>query len=396
MQPAAVTLADVLRARDERVARQADFLRRYGWALISFTMNIPGPVKCDPDIERAFMVGVEQVRALLGKQHYDDHEAKIIVAPTGCEMLWAVDADPTALKRQLMTIEDEHPLGRLFDMDVITPEGKHISRRQERPCLICGQPVRACARSRAHSAEELFAKVKGIIADHFAKVHLLRIGVYATEALLHEVLTTPKPGLVDKLDSGAHDDMDLQTFLRSLEALAPYFEFCAHIGAEGADPLILQQAGLNAERLMYKTVGVNTHKGAIFSMGILCCAAGAVGEGASLDAVLNKAASLGQCYLDQMKQSPPTDTGGGQQYLRYGLTGARGEAAAGFPSVRNISLPVLQAALAEGLSENDAGVRALMSLIAHVQDSNVIRRAGMEGQRWVTGAAHIGTRLHRG
>ena len=85
-----------------------------------------------------------------------------------------------------------------------------------------------------------------------------------------------------------------------------------------------------------------------------------------------------------MKKAPPADTGGGQQYLRYGLTGARGEAAAGFPSVREIALPAYEEALREGRSQEDAGLHALLHLIAHVQDSNIIRRAGMEGQQWAS------------
>ena len=72
---------------------------------------------------------------------------------------------------------------------------------------------------------------------------------------------------------------------------------------------------------MLAAAHANTHKGAIFSLGILCHAAGSCGEGASLDAVLQKAAQTGSVYLRQMQQTRPDKTGGEQQYLRYGLTG---------------------------------------------------------------------------
>ena len=77
-----------------------------------------------------------------------------------------------------------------------------------------------------------------------------------------------------------------------------------------------------------------------------------------------------------MKSSPDAATGGEQQYLRYGLTGARGEAASGFATARSVALPLLEE------NAQDAGLHALLALMAQVQDSNIIRRAGMEGQQW--------------
>lgn len=384
MEP--VTLADVLRARDRRAARQAELLRR-GCTVVSFTMNIPGPVKTDPDIERAFREGAALIDWQLPQLDAAVLCREETVAPTGCEALWAVDADPAALKERLCAIENDHPLGRLFDMDVIAPDGTHLSRGHERPCLICDQPARACARSRAHSVEQLFAAVKGIIDDHDRTRLCEDIRTCAVRALLHEAVTTPKPGLVDAENTGAHDDMDLATFRRSIIALGPYFLQCARIGAAGADPRALQQAGVEAEQTMLAAVGVNTHKGAIFSLGILCCAAAQAGRGASGDEILRHAAALGQVYLADMTAACPGRTGGEQQYLRYGLTGARGEAAAGFPSVREIALPAYEAALQAGKSWEDAGLHALLHLIARVQDSNIIRRAGMAGQQWASAQA---------
>ena len=83
-----------------------------------------------------------------------------------------------------------------------------------------------------------------------------------------------------------------------------------------------------------------------------------------------------------MKAGGSRRTGGENQYLQYGLTGARGEAASGFESVRAIALPAVEKAIEGGSSLQDAGLCALMQLIRHVQDSNIIRRAGMEGQRF--------------
>lgn len=378
-----VTVADMLAARDARVARQAGFHQRHGTSLVSFTMNIAGEIKVDADIRRAFGEGVRRIQRELARMHAPVRAFEEQTPFTGCEALWAVDADANLLKGRMQQIEESCALGRLFDIDVIDADGTHLSRENERPCLICGGPVRACARSRAHSAPALFQRAHEIIDDHFRTAFVCRIGEMAQKALLFEALVTPKPGLVDCHNSGAHRDMDLFSFASSACTLRPYFEACVRIGMDGANPAQLQYAGMQAEDAMLTSAGVNTHKGAIFALGILCCAAGCCGEGSGLDAILAKAAELGDYFLRQMTASGKGETGGEQQFRRYGLTGARGEAASGFRSVREIALPVLEKYLAGGSSLQHAGKAALLALMAHVMDSNIIRRGGMDAQRWV-------------
>jgi hypothetical protein len=215
----------------------------------------------------------------------DAHEK---IAFTGCEQLWAVDADAEILKREMTLIEDMDELGRLFDIDVLDTNGVKLSRDSrgiERTCLICGGPVRACARSRAHTADELFARAHQVIDGYFLKADASRIAMAAQRALLTEAIVTPKPGLVDRENSGAHTDMDLFTFADSACVLRDYFEKCAGTGLAAGDtePDVLFEKlryhGLNAEEQMLgMTHGVNTHKGALFSLGILCCAAGMPGD----------------------------------------------------------------------------------------------------------------------
>lgn len=382
-----VEVADVLRARDERLCRQWELLKKNNAPLVSFTMNIAGSIKNDPNIERAFALGTKRIRRQLERMSAPVLEERELRAYTGCEAIWAVKADPILLKEKMRRIEEEDPLGRLFDIDVIGADGGHFSRSEERKCLICAQPARICARSRAHSAQELYDKAQAIIAEHFQDAFARKMAEYAQKALLREALTTPKPGLVDRENSGAHRDMDLFSFADSACALRDYFEMCVRIGFDGADFARLQHAGVRAEEKMLRTAGANTHKGAIYSLGILCCALGFCGEGASLKSVLAKAAELGQASLAQLKAVDAAQTGGEEQFLRYGLTGARGEAASGFASVEKIALPALEGALFEGKSLNDAGLCALLALMAEVWDSNVIRRAGLEEQKWVMAQA---------
>ena len=101
------------------------------------------------------------------------------------------------------------------------------------------------------------------------------IGRAAIRALYAELALHPKPGLVSPLDSGSHDDMDMTTFMRSLFALRGYYRDIAAAGARGADFAMLQALGIAAERRMLAaTGGVNTHRGAIFGLGLLTAAAG--------------------------------------------------------------------------------------------------------------------------
>jgi len=169
-------------------------------------------------------------------------------------------------------LETARPAGRLLDLDVIGIDGEKLSRGTPRACLVCGGPAGPCARSRAHGLSAVREATESLLRD-FA---VSRLGELAVEALIFEVDLTPKPGLVDRRNSGAHRDMDRAMFHRSARALESYFRQAVLLGMERSDCMpALQAAGLAAEETMLAaTGGVNTHKGAIFSMGILACAAG--------------------------------------------------------------------------------------------------------------------------
>ena len=399
-----VTVADVLSARDARVERQERMRAEHGLALISFTMNIAGEVKRDAWIERAFFEGVRRIEAALSEAGIPVAAREQTLAFTGCEEIWAVDAPAEELKARMCAIEEADALGRLFDIDVIDADGRKLERMTERRCLICGKPVRACARSRAHSVRELSERAHGIIFDFLDEKRATEIGALAHRALIREANVTPKPGLVDRENSGAHRDMDLKLFIKSADALRPWFADCARIGLELRDAAPeqvfarLRARGIEAEKAMYAaTGGVNTHKGALFSLGVLCCAAAMAGEGAGVPAILDRAAMLAQPSLDDLTALRPEDahTGGEVQYLDSGRTGVRGEAAAGFPHARDCGLPALREGLRRGKAGglqgdalfNHACLHALLALMARVEDSNILRRSGPEALRSVQARA---------
>lgn len=378
-----VLWTEILAAREERAARQTSFLRQFRVPLVSFTMNIAGPVKTSPLIRRAFEFGLAQLETALAGCILS---REIKHAVTGDECLMAVSMDAAELKTICTSIEDGTPMGRLFDMDVLDADGNKLDRKTERGCIVCGAPGRGCASRRVHSVEELQEATINMISAHF-------IAEAAVAALIEEVRTTPKLGLVDLRNNGSHSDMDVPMFFKSAEALRPYFRQCAAIGRTSSDPFPqLREAGIEAERTMYAaTVGVNTHKGAIYTLGILCAAAGRLlhrsNEPVTVEDLLTCCAEIAGDAAKADLEHSTADTAGLRLYRELGIPGIRGEMAAGLPSIKNISLPAFRNAIANGLSRNEAGAVTLLHLIAHVDDTNLWHRGGPDGAAFAAQAA---------
>lgn len=396
----AVTLMEMLNAREARAMRQQQLLEEYRLPVISFCLNIAGPVKNSPVLRRAFREGLERLACALLAQRLDVVAWEEVDVPTGCEALWVVRGDGRAVKELCVELEDRDPLGRLFDLDVLDPVSGKWDRTQlgqpPRKCLVCGKEGKGCASRRLHTVEELQKATQAILEDYFAQKDQQVLGALAAKALLYEVCTTPKPGLVDRSNNGSHRDMDVFTFLDSTTALLPYFAEAVRLGMETRDLppqetfRRLRQAGAAGERAMFRaTGGVNTHKGAVFTLGTVCAAAGrlwtAAGFSKDLDATL---ALCGEMSAQAVQEDfaairrSQAHTVGQRLYLEQGLEGIRGELSRGLPAVAQIGLPTLRARLAAGDSLEQAGVQVLLALMAQVVDTNLIARGGLEGQRW--------------
>jgi len=209
----------------------------------------------------------------------------------------------------------------------------------------------------------------------------------ATMALLQEVSATPKPGLVDRHNTGAHTDMNFCTFCVSALALYPYFGKFIRYGIEhcGGDPSAflsdIRPIGLDAENAMFRaTGGVNTHKGAVFSVGILCTAYGYLYGNRTpflleqLSRVCSRIAAPALADFIQA-DSVSASTFGFRLYVKTGITGIRGEAARGFPLVFFTSVPVMRRLLSQGYSLNDSGIISLVHIMAELIDTNIIHRS---------------------
>jgi triphosphoribosyl-dephospho-CoA synthase len=216
------------------------------------------------------------------------------------------------------------------------------------------------------------------VADHVA-------GVAAT-ALLAELETWPKPGLVSHVDAGSHTDMDACTFRASVAAISPFFGRMTLAGAAGSGMDALRTIGLEAERAMLEeTGGANTHRGAIFALGLLCAATGtcwsASAPGQPLWGPDILGATVRRRWGSAILCGPiPLHSHGTDALLRFGAGGARAEAAAGFPHALEIGLPALQLgrALAPGDPEA-ARIQSFFAILASVEDTNLLHRGGGAG-----------------
>ena len=220
------------------------------------------------------------------------------------------------------------------------------------------------------------------------------IGEYAERALLTELLLTPKPGLVDRRNSGAHRNMDFQTFLASTRAIGKWFPRFVQIGLASAEVpacdflAMVRPAGVSCESDMFRaTKGVNTHKGGIFSLALLCGATGRLlGLGLPLEreSICTEVARICAGLVErELGHISTARTAGERIYLHHGLSGARGEAASGFATARTIALPVYERLRLHGVREETALLQVLLHLLATNGDTNVVSRGGLAGLEYV-------------
>ncbi|AUH00341.1 triphosphoribosyl-dephospho-CoA synthase CitG [Prodigiosinella confusarubida] len=217
------------------------------------------------------------------------------------------------------------------------------------------------------------------------------VSVLAEEALLRELELTPKPGLVDRDNNGSHRDMDHRLFQKSIDAISPWFqifteqgELYAHLPVDQQLQL-LRPLGMDCEQAMFAaTGGVNTHKGGVFSLGLLCFAAGRLqtqGQWLSCERLCDEVSKMRQGLVARElvgRNESDMATAGERLFRRYGLRGARGEAESGFATVRHHVLPFWNQE-----TEMRQLHSALLRLMAVNLDSNLVSRGGPDGLAFV-------------
>ena len=360
-----VSLKDMLDAREHRQEVQRMLLSEHHLPVISFTLNIVGPVKVFPLALRTFHEGIRLIETQCHAWKIPIIATYSTTSHTGHEYFWAVDGDVRFIKEHLCLLEDSVALGRLFDIDVIQTDGMKISRTDlgfsTRKCLICNQEAFVCSRARTHSVKELLEQECQIMTNYFAKQHARKLSSLSMQALVYEVSVTPKPGLVDRNNTGAHQDMDIFTFEASAVSLNHYFEQFALCGIEnGHEPFSRIFSRLRSLGYMY-----------------------ANHIPYSPDTLLKINRKLVADVLEDFNDVTVENarTNGERLYALYGMKGARGEALSGYHTVLKKALPVLKHQLDRGLSLNDAGAVTLLYIMAHSEDTNIVNRSSYHSMK---------------
>lgn len=158
-----VSLEAMLWAREKRVWRQQRLNQQFHQPLIAFTMNIPGEYKAGLEINRGFDLGLDALIKALDGEKFPRLHQEIFYLITGPEAYLVTVGDSRRIKMATVALEEGHPLGRLFDMDVITPNRQKVGREElglgPRKCLLCDEDARVCARSHRHRLVELQKKM---------------------------------------------------------------------------------------------------------------------------------------------------------------------------------------------------------------------------------------------
>lgn len=391
-----VSLESLLEAREQRAFLQQKCLEDYQQTVLSLTLLAVGGVKKNALLDVIFAKALQNLTALFTQLKIQPTVEFIRPLETGHEAIFVLPIDAVELKRATIALEDSSPLARLWDIDVIDSAGHLLSRTEldcpPRPCLLCSQDAKSCARSRKHSVAEILAEMQSRVqASEFAE----QIANLIYQALLKEARLSPKPGLVDSLNNGAHSDMNLATFEQSALALRPFwgqFVLEGMLTANLPTSQILAKIrplGVKAEQAMFAaTQNVNTHKGAIFAFGLIATAVGRLVQqgiqekrGASrltIAEICQTVADFTQGLTQELANYPEHFplTAGVQLYREFGLTGARGEAENGFTLVQEV-LQNLE--LYQSISEPHRLQIALLLLMGKNPDTNVVHRAGMAG-----------------
>ncbi len=435
----------ILARREQRQHEQVTLAARTGCPVVSMTVVSPGPDKNDPDARYAAATAAVALAGLLAGRGWQLCGGHRISADTGPERLLAVAADPYQLKRALIDLEDHHRLGRLWDLDLVAgldpagrPQilGRSALGEPPRRCLVCDRAAADCARAARHRLDQVLA-ARSALAGAARLGQADAAAELGVRAMLVEARLTPKPGLVDRLGTGSHRDLDLALLERSAETLRPWLARCWLVGAEQPGqtaPLV--SLGIRAEQAMTEaTGGVNTHRGALFGLGLLIAALGWDDSGAPLpppastadadpcpdpiiaipapatpdpdpatasaprlagllvDAdrlarIRARAAALARPLLRSWpEQAARSGSHGAAAYRDHGSSGARGEAASGFATAAEVGLVAYRQRLHRYGDPPDALRWALVAMMAVTCDTNLLSRGGGAGLRYVQGWA---------
>ncbi|MCF7930666.1 MAG: citrate lyase holo-[acyl-carrier protein] synthase [Acholeplasmataceae bacterium] len=365
--------SNILEAREQRVLKISQ-LHQSNYITICVKANIPGMNK---NLSEAhFLV---RLFSLLIKKHYPCELIKHFESADGpYSIIQIKSSDSLKMKQELVLIEDTHPLGRFIDLDLYAHNDFSISRNSlnmpHRKCYICGKDAHVCSRTQAHSTTTLIEFIKNKV-----KVYLTyQMERHIYDALIKELELEDKFGLVTKSSRGSHPDMDYKLMKDAMFAILPYLVDLFIIGYEATNlNTLLEQSrpiGIIAEAEMLKaTHGVNAYKGLIFILGLTILSSGyALRHNQQFESIFENIKEMSQTVLEEFKQTPKT--AGLKAYQNHQITGIRGEAYQGLPSVIS--------ALKIYHDEQEQTLRKVLKHLILVSDDTVLLKRAKSIERY--------------
>lgn len=352
----------ILQAREERLLNIQSLFTK---AIICVKANIPGndkQIKIAYVLVRLFKnIIVNQIKVL-------DYFA--FDSADGPYYLIRVDKD-LSLKKQLIEIEETHPLGRFIDLDFFCENDKSVFRKElnlsPRQCYLCDKPAIICARNKSHTLTELITYINDKVEKYLDQYLEETINL----AIMTELNLEDKFGLVTPTSSGSHPDMNFELMMKAKDAIIPGLKAMFWIGYNQQDLSLCfkkaKEIGLQTEKAMYEQTGnINAYKGLIFILGLVVCSAGYIlSNNQPIDKIYDNVKEMAKDVFNDMHYQ----TFGEEAYQKYQFGGARLEAYNGLPSVKKACNGL------NSLSEKDLHM-TLITIIKTADDSVMLKRAG--------------------
>ncbi len=367
------TMESVLSDREKRWQLRTELAQKK--TVVSVTLRLPHALRLGyPDILEKALCSLRDVGLVL-KTPLKDAD--------GFATIFESEEPAERVKRNTVILEDKLPIGRFLDIDVSDSTG--VKSRQEfglpaRRCLVCGNPAWDCIKSGRHSTDEILGVIERVLFPIETNLET-QIARCAAIAAAEELRLLYKPGLVTPISNGAHKDLDFHLMSQALECLEPFWRECAKRGlsADKAAPEFLAELrhlGIEAEKRMFDaSSGVNTYRGLLYLLGILCAATGyAISHHQRAEDVFEVSRLIA---AKELKRIPNTRTRA-KELGFSSYAGARGEAASGFKTVHK-ALEFFLERKRKASTRAEALTDTLILLISITFDTNVLGRGGSEG-----------------
>jgi len=402
-----MSLEKILSAKEER-AKMRQAIANNNLASLSLSLNIPSYPKSTKEINNFFLLIKTEINDyLLAHRVIYNTQAEITLTDSAGDFcissLSSNTKDIAFVKNLCENFEENHPLGRIIDIDIVDTSGHPVSSGKLKKCFLCNAPAIECMHKGTHTKQELRSfidsEIKKYLYQEKLKSAKIQLAAYATQALLYEVSLSPKPGLVHRYGNGCHKDMNFFSFINSSSILSTYWiniiDLAYNTKSDNEQNIIaLREIGIVMEREMLKfTHGVNTQKGAIFIIGTLVFAvAKLISDNKDIkdknikDIIISLHKNI---FNDELLSLTSEEASHGiKNYHKYGAKncggGIREEASLAFPTLFNEALPVMRDLLNNhpfSLDEDSIQnilTKTLIKIISKNSDSNIIYRSNIE------------------